>query len=75
MNISNLDIKSLKGVDSLFRFLVVQDGFLLAGDDLKYQSFNAFAFRDYVDSAGLRDLELKMIQHKQKKIEERYPHD
>jgi len=70
--IYNLDLKSLDRVDPLFRFLVVRDSILLAGDPHDYNEFKAYAFRDYLDSVDLRRLERRMIQSKQKMLSERY---
>lgn len=70
--ISNLDVKSLDRVDPLFRYFVVRDSVLLAGDPHEYNEFKAYAFRDYVDSLDLRILERRMIQSKQKMLSERY---
>jgi predicted nucleotidyltransferase len=72
MHIYNLDVKSLDRVDPLFRFLVVRDSILLAGDPHDYNEFKAYAFRDYVDSADLRMLERRMVESKQKMLSDRY---
>lgn len=68
----DIDIKTLRGVDPLFRYLVVRDGQLLAGDPGAYNEFKAFAFRDYMDSWDLRKLERQMIECKQRSLRERY---
>jgi predicted nucleotidyltransferase len=72
VGIQDLDVKSLDRVDPLFRFLVVRDSILLAGDPHDYNEFKAYAFRDYVDSTDLRMLERRMVQSKQKMLSERY---
>jgi len=72
MGFIDLDIKSLKGVDPLFRYLVVRDSFLLAGNFHQFNEFKAFAFRDYMDSRGLLVLERKMIEFKQRMLSRRY---
>lgn len=72
VDIYDLDVKSLNRVDPLFRYLVVRDSILLAGDLHDYNEFKAYAFRDYVDSIDLRMLERRMIQSKQKMLSERY---
>ena len=67
-----LDVKSLNHVDSLFRYLVLIDGILLYGNVTEYEEFKAFAFRDFMDSADLRRLELHMTLQKQKYLDQRY---
>lgn len=72
VGIYDLDVKSIDRVDPLFRYLVVRDSILLAGDPHGYNEFKAYAFRDYLDSVDLRMLERRMIQSKQKMLSERY---
>lgn len=67
-----LDLKILHGVDPLFRYFVVRDGILLFGNSTEYNEFKAYAFREFVDSAGLRRLELVVTQAKQRMLSERY---
>ncbi|MBI3274140.1 MAG: nucleotidyltransferase domain-containing protein, partial [Candidatus Colwellbacteria bacterium] len=52
-----LDLKTLHRVDSLFRYQVVCDGVLLYGNKRAYEEFKGYAFRDYVDSSDLRELQ------------------
>ena len=67
-----LDLKTLYDIDPLFRYLVTRDGVLLYGNTTDYDEFRAYAFRDYMDSAELRKLELHMVKAKQKFLTERY---
>lgn len=57
-----LDLKTLHGVDSLFRYEVVRYGKLLYGDASEYEEFKAYAYRDYMDSYDLRELELGLLK-------------
>ena len=67
-----LDLKTLYQVDPLFRYLVTRDGVLLYGSTSDYEEFKAYAFRDYMDSASLRKLELHMARAKQELLTQRY---
>ncbi|MFH1245373.1 MAG: nucleotidyltransferase domain-containing protein [Candidatus Omnitrophota bacterium] len=71
IGVKELDVKSLHGVDPLFRYFVVRDSILLAGDVHSYNEFRAYAFRDYLDSRSLRILERRMIEYKQKMLANR----
>lgn len=59
-------------MDPLFRYLVVGDGILLYGNSTDYEEFKAYAFRDYMDSYDLRNLEEQMARAKIRMLEERY---
>jgi len=68
----DLDLKTLHGADSLFRYLVIRDGVLLYGNLTDYEEYKAYAFRDYVDSKDLRDLEMRMTLAKQAMLTKLY---
>lgn len=57
-----LDVATLHGSDPLFRFEVTRRGTLLYGDAADYEDFKAYAYRSYMDSYDLRQLELKLLQ-------------
>lgn len=57
-----LDVATLHGSDPLFRFEVTRHGALLYGDPAGYEDFKAYAYRDYMDSYDLRQLELALLQ-------------
>lgn len=57
-----LDFKTLHGVDSLFRYEVTKDGILLYGNRTDYEEFKAYAYRSYIDSRDLRNLELTLLK-------------
>jgi predicted nucleotidyltransferase len=67
-----LDVKTLHHADPLFRYLVVRDGVLLYGDPTDYNEFKAYAFRDYMDSKDLRELEYAITRAKQQTLTQRY---
>ena len=67
-----LDLKTLHEVDSLFRHLVVRDGILLFGDLTKYEEYKAYAFRDYMDSVDLRELELVLLKKSMESLSQLY---
>jgi predicted nucleotidyltransferase len=52
-----LDLVDLDTADPLFRWEIVRGGVLLWGDELDFLEFRAFAYRDFIDSADLRELE------------------
>lgn len=54
-----LDVKSLHNTNPFFRYQVMRDGVLLYGKSYDYNSYKAYAFRDYNDSKDL--LKLKRI--------------
>ena len=63
-----LDVKSLHGVEHLFRYYVTRDGVLLYGDPTDYAEYKCYAFRDFVDSADLRGLERALTRAKQEML-------
>lgn len=67
-----LDLKTLHAVDSLFRYEVVRDGMLLYGDPHAYEEYRAYAYRDYVDSQNLRELEGVLLKKSIRSLAERY---
>jgi predicted nucleotidyltransferase len=52
-----LDVAILNDTDPLFRFEVFSHGMLLYGDPDLFAEYQAYAYRDYMDSADLRALE------------------
>ncbi len=63
-----LDLTVLNLADPLFRYEVLRDGILLYGDEDNFLEYKAFAFRDFVDSQDLRNLEEKLFQKKMQYI-------
>lgn len=57
-----LDVKELHGADPLFRYEVTRAGALLYGDQTAYDEFRAYAFRDYMESKDLRELEFALLK-------------
>lgn len=66
-----LDVKSLHGVDPLFRYEVARDSQLLYGDPLDYEEFRGHAFVQYLDSRDLRKLERRLAR----RLAQRLTHD
>ena len=56
-----LDFKSLHGADPYFIYKVAKDSQLLFGGQIEYDEFKAYAFKIYLDSKDLRELEKKMV--------------
>lgn len=67
-----LDVKTLHHADPLFRYLVIRDGILLYGDPTDYNEFKAYAFRDYMDTKNLRELESALLKKSIRAIEARH---
>lgn len=65
--VKEIDVKSLHNVDPFFRYQVLSNGILLYGSRRDFNSFRAYAFRDYCDSKSLLDLKLIIIN---KRIED-----
>lgn len=67
-----LDFKTLHHIDPLFRYLVTRDGVLLYGDATDYDEFKSYAYRTYMDSQDLRDLEKKLVKKSIQTIAQQY---
>ena len=67
-----LDMKTLHHVDPLFRYQVTRDSVLLCGNPAEYEEFKAYAFRDYMDSKDLRDLEEVLLRKSITKFSNHY---
>jgi len=57
-----IDIKSLHRVDPFFRYQVMRDSILIYGNRLEYHNFKAYAFRAYMDSKDLLQIEKILSQ-------------
>ena len=69
--VKDLDLKSLSGIDPLFRYEAMRDSLLIFGDPVDYHSFKAYAFRDYMDSQSLFRLQSKLVRKGIKTLRER----
>jgi predicted nucleotidyltransferase len=67
----SVDIVFLADADPLFRWEIVAEGVLLAGDPLAFLEYRAFAFRDFQDSADLRALERILFEKRMAFIRQR----
>lgn len=63
-----LDFKTLHHTDPLFRYLTVRDGALLYGDSLGYAEYKAYAFKDFMDTEDLRNLEIIITKKRQAQL-------
>jgi predicted nucleotidyltransferase len=66
--IKEIDVKLLHRTDSLFRFQVMRDGRLLYGRSQDFNSFRAYAFRDYFDSQDLLRLKEILIRKRLQRL-------
>lgn len=57
-----LDVKSLHGVDPLFRYLVVRDGILLYGNETDFNEFKAYTTNAFEDAQKLFQLEEVLVK-------------
>lgn len=60
-----VDLVDLKKANSLLRYEIVRNGILLYGDPAGFSQYKTFAFKDYVDSKSLLELEALLITKKQ----------
>ncbi len=65
-----IDLTNLNKANPLLRYEVVSSGKLLYGDEDEYAQYQAFAFKDYIDSRPLFDLEKLLVMKRQKLMEE-----
>ena len=63
-----IDIVDLKTANILLRFEITSRGKLLYGDEIDYENYKSFAFRDYTDAKKLFELEDSLIKKRQKQI-------
>jgi predicted nucleotidyltransferase len=59
---NEVDVKSLHNTNPLFRYQVMRDGILLYGNQRDFNSFKAYAYRDYMDSQDLLKLKRTLIK-------------
>lgn len=60
----DLDLVSLEETDPLFRYEIFSRGRLLYGDEMDFLEWKARAYREYMDSQDLRNLEEILFQKK-----------
>jgi uncharacterized protein len=60
----DLDLVLLHEADPLLRWEIMSRGSLLCGDPDEFLEYRAFAFRDFVDSEDLRELEDALFRKK-----------
>lgn len=64
-NDRRVDLVDLATANPLLRYEAVMQGKLLQGDELDFAEYKLFAFKDYVASQSLFDLEKKLIAKRQ----------
>ncbi|MDH4201056.1 MAG: nucleotidyltransferase domain-containing protein [Spirochaetia bacterium] len=65
-----LDLVQLEGADPLFRYEIMNHSVLLWGDPDLYYEYRAYAYRDFIDSADLFQLENNLFTKKMKYLAE-----
>lgn len=70
-NSAELDVVRLEDADPLFRHEIMSEGVLLAGDPDLFCGYRAYAYRDFVDSADLRELEQVLYRKKMASLKRR----
>lgn len=66
----SLDLSFIDGADPLFRWEILRRGALLWGDPDAYCELRAFAFKEFVDSADLRELEQTLSERKLARVKQ-----
>lgn len=67
-----IDLVDLAPANILLRYEITQNGILLYGDETAYGDYRTFAFKDYIDSQSLRDLESLIIKKRQAALANRF---
>jgi len=63
-----VDMVDLKTANILLRFEITSKGAPLYGEEIDYENYKSFAFRDYMDAKKLFELEDSLIKKRQKQI-------
>ncbi len=63
-----IDLTNLKHAKPLLRYEITSKGKLLYGNELDYEEFCAFAFKDYIDSKPLFKHEAEVLKRKVKEF-------
>lgn len=67
-----LDVVVLREKDPLFLYQIAKNSQLIYGNQADYNEFRAFAFRNYIDSKDIRDLEKKLVFRYQEHLNKTY---
>lgn len=67
-----VDLKTLSGVNPLFRYYVVRDGQLIYGNKTAYNFYKAFAYKDFQEAKPLFALEEYLVNKHQKELNRLY---
>ena len=65
---ADVDLVRLEDSDPLFRHEIMRQGVLLAGEPDLFCEYRAYAYRDFMDSADLRELEQALYRKKMERL-------
>ena len=65
-----IDLTNLNKANLFLRYEVISSGILLYGDEDEYAGYRAFAFKEYIDSRSLFDLEKFLVKKRQRLLRE-----
>jgi predicted nucleotidyltransferase len=65
-----IDLTNLNKANPFLRYEVISSGILLYGDEDEYAGYRAFAFKEYIDSRSLFDLEKFLVKKRQRLLRE-----
>ncbi|PIU15243.1 hypothetical protein COT20_01865 [bacterium (Candidatus Gribaldobacteria) CG08_land_8_20_14_0_20_39_15] len=64
----NVDLRMIKGAEPVFLYNTLMKGKFLAGQRQIFSQYQAFAYKNFVDSKPLFELKEKLLLKRQKKI-------
>ncbi len=64
----NVDLRFIKGCEPVFLYDVFMKGKFIAGDLQNFYNYQAFAYKNFVDSKSLFDLKSKLLEKRQKRL-------
>lgn len=62
----NVDLRMIKGAEPVFLYNTLMKGKFLAGQRQVFSQYQAFAYKNFVDSKSLFDLKMKLLLKRQK---------
>ena len=62
----NVDLRMIKGAEPVFLYNALCKGKFLAGEKQSFLSYQAFAYKNFIDSKPLFDLKMKLLLKRQK---------
>lgn len=64
----NVDLRMIKGSEPVFLYNALCKGIFLAGKKQDFLSYQAFAYKNFVDSKSLLDLKMELLLKRQKTL-------